>query len=413
MQFTLPLPCRPDLDKVHDHVRADDAGKWDVTPFRQEVALIRGRLALPAAYESDCPTSLALTPWATGQLCRRLGIPAPYFRRCPACLQDVQVNHWLRFAPNGAAGNGAAGVDEFALQGAGDTDEVGDAAPSGEQDDPPAAAARYEPWLLRGRKDRLRGVLSSRYARMDNAQLLDALRPLLHTKESRLEVKDFSLSEESLHLRLVDPQLARDVLKDDRLFVGFHVSNSEVGRHSVRVDALVWRLVCSNGLIRLVNGRSLFRQRHVAWDPDRFASALQGAVAEAAVEGAGLLERLAWATKEPVADVPAAIRSLSEQWRLSERTQELVTASLLSERSDQQETVYGLVNAFTSAAHHLSPEERYRVETLAGRLAETGVPQGRRLAALPVPGDEVTRNGFGAPSLSRNGRSRAGAFVGG
>ena len=113
----------------------------------------------------------------------------------------------------------------------------------------------------------------------------------------------------------------------------------------------------------------------------------------------------------PVPDVPAAIRSLSQDWRLSERTQELVTASLLSETPSQQETVYGLVNAFTSAAHHLDPEERYRVETLAGRLAETGVPQGRRTS--PLPDDGAPRNGTRAPWLSRNGRSHMPALTGG
>jgi len=391
MQFTLPLPRRPDLDSVHDHVRADDAGKWDVSPARKELTLRSGRLCLPTSYEDDCPTDLTLTPWATAQLCQRLGVPTPYFKRCPPELKDLQANHWLRFAPATDACDG--GCDETR--------------------EPDPTAAKDETWLLRGRKARLRGVLSSRYARLDNAQLLGALRPLLQTRESRLEVKDFSLSEESLHLRLIDPSISREVLKDDRLFVGFHVSNSEVGVRSVRVDALVWRLVCANGLIRLVNGKSLFHRRHVSFDPDGFSRSLQSAIAEAVTEGAGLLERLALAARAPVPDVPAAVRSLSEAWRLSERTQELVTASLLSEQPSQQETVYGLVNAFTAAAHHLDPEERYRIETLAARLAETGVPRPGSRDALTRAEDGLTRNGFGAPSLPRNGRPRAGAFVGG
>ncbi len=384
MQFSLSLPRRPDLDTAFDRVRLDDSGKWDVRPARKELSLRGGQVCLPPAYEDDCPAALSLTPWAMGQLCARLGIPTPYFKRCPPCLRDSQANHWLRYAP-------AQGGEE---------DE--DAGPFQEPDEPHLAAGWDDTWLLRGRKDRLRGILSSRYAALDNAQLLDALRPLLLDRQERLEVKDFALSEESLHLRLVDPQLAREVLKDDRLMVGFHVSNSEVGRHSVRVDALVWRLVCSNGLIRLVNGRSLFRQRHVALDQERFAQALRGAIAEAALEGAGLLERLAWATKEPVLDVPAAIERLGAQWRLSERTRELVTASLLSEAPSQQETVYGLVNAFTSAAHHLSPEERYRVETLAGRLAETGLPRPRQVTSL----EEVTAFPNGRQSTVRNGSTR-------
>lgn len=384
MQFSLPLPRRPDLDTAFDRVRLDDTGKWDVRPARKELSLHGGQVCLPPAYEDDCPAALSLTPWATGQLCTRLGIPTPYFKRCPPCLKDSQANHWLRYAPTQAS------------------EEDEDAGPFEEPDEPHLAAGWDDTWLLRGRKDRLRGILSSRYAALDNAQLLDALRPLLLDRQERLEVKDFALSEESLHLRLVDPQLAREVLKDDRLMVGFHVSNSEVGRHSVRVDALVWRLVCSNGLIRLVNGKSLFRQRHVALDQDHFAEALRGAIAEAALEGAGLLERLAWATKEPVADVPAVIEWLGAQWRLSERTRELVKASLLSEHPSQQENLYGLLQAFTSAAHHLSPEERYRVETLAGRLAETGLLRPR--TTLSMEGNATPLDG--RQGMTHNGRTR-------
>ena len=395
MQFTLSLPHRPDLDAVRDHIQKDDAGKWDVSPARKELSLRGGRLCLPPSYEDDCPTDLTLTPWATSQLCQRLGIPTPYFRKCPTALRDLQANHWLRFAP---------ATDECDCGGEREQD------PTAARDETPA---RDETWLLRGRKDRLRGVLSSRYSPLDNATLLDALHPLLDARESRLEVKDFSLSEESLHLRLVDPSISREVLKDDRLFVGFHVSNSEVGVRSVRVDALVWRLVCANGLIRLVNGKSLFHRRHVSFDPDGFSRSLQTAITEAVTEGAGLLERLALAALAPVPDVPAAIRSLSESWRLSERTQELVTASLLSERSDQQETVYGLVNAFTSAAHHLDSEERYRIETLAARLAETGVPRPRSHAAPPLPGGGAPRYGSDLTGAVRNGRSRTGALKGG
>ena len=62
---------------------------------------------------------------------------------------------------------------------------------------------------------------------MDNADLLGTLVPLL---EDRFEVRGIALTSESLHLRLVDPRYAREVLLDDRLLAGVHVANSEVGR---------------------------------------------------------------------------------------------------------------------------------------------------------------------------------------
>jgi len=62
---------------------------------------------------------------------------------------------------------------------------------------------------------------------LDNADLLGTLVPLL---EDRFEVRGIALTSESLHLRLVDPRYAREVLLDDRLLAGVHVANSEVGR---------------------------------------------------------------------------------------------------------------------------------------------------------------------------------------
>ena len=79
--------------------------------------------------------------------------------------------------------------------------------------------------------------------------------------QSQYEVQWLAITEESWHLRLVDPKLSRDVLPGDRVIAGLHIGNSEVGKRSVTVDALVYRLVCEDGLVRLIKGRSLIHQR--------------------------------------------------------------------------------------------------------------------------------------------------------
>src|SRR5262249_8787947 len=154
------------------------------------------------------------------------------------------------------------------------------------------------------RNETLRGALSKRYAPLDNATLLSCLSPLL---ERRYSVGWFAMSDTSLHLRLIDTQLARDVLPHDRLFVGIHIANSEFGKRAVPVDALVFRLVCSNGLIRLVKGKSLLHQRHLFLSRPRFEEALQQAIGEALTTAAGFLEQLAWATRAPIKDVEATL----------------------------------------------------------------------------------------------------------
>jgi len=341
-QFALDLPVRQGLDEVRGRVLADDEGKWDVILPRQSLLMDRGTLLLPSEYEGDYPPAMTLSPWATAQACTRLGIPTAYFRRCPLPLQDAQFNHWAW------KGNG---IHE-------------DGTWDDEPEAPPTQGEAPERWLLRAKEGQVRGILSQRYVRLDNHQLLDCLHPLLR---SRYEVKSLALTEESLHLRLVDPALARDVLPNDRLVVGLHVANSEVGRRAVSVDALVYRLVCANGLIKLVRGRSLLRHRHVSWDEPRFASSLERALGEALTAGAGLIEQLSWAARTPVADVDGTLTALVHQGSLTQELRERVRRALLGTPPSQQETAYGLVNALTFVAQGLCPDDRYDLEVLAGR----------------------------------------------
>ena len=226
------------LDQAREWVRADDDGKWDTTVPRQGLQLCDGRLTWPHQKEEQ---PLSLTTWASGQLCARLGIPAPYFRKCPLDLQDAQANHWLQHGPQ----------------------------------------KHGEKWLLRAKDESLRAVLSERYSPLDNATLLDELQMLL---PDSYRVDWFGLQDESLHLRVVDPARTRELLPDDALTVGIHLVNSEVGMRSVTVDALVYRLVCTNGLIRLVKGKSLLRQRHLHVSQHRFVGALGEAIDQAMKE---------------------------------------------------------------------------------------------------------------------------------
>lgn len=350
-QPTLDLPTRHGLTELKHQIAQDDAGKWDLLVPKDSLILSRGQLVLPEEHLDEHPECLALSPWATAQACQRLGIPAPYFLRCSNPLKDAQFNHW-------------------AWQSGEDPDK--------EQD---GKAGAPRPWLLRCKEQTVRAVLSDRYRPLDNADLVGTLVPIL---EDRFEVRSIALTPESFHLRLVDPRLAREVLPDDRLMVGVHVANSETGRRSVTVDALVWRLVCLNGMVRLVRGKSLLRQRHVSWDRPRFADALNRAVCEAVTAGAGLIDRLQAATREPVVDIEGVIRSIAQQALLTQAVQDRVKQALLATPPPQQERVYGLVQALTYTAQSLAPDDRYDLEVTAGRLLDEGLP-------APMKADAIIR----------------------
>ena len=333
---------------VTERVTDDARGKWDQTLCPEELELHEGRLRIVSRPFLLSEAELVMTPWATSQFCQRLSIPAGYFRRCPKALQDAQANHWLR------------------AQGETKDSECGkDWERNGEQKD----RDKQSRWMLRAKGHTLRGIVSERYAPFDHTELLQAVSPVL---EERFQVNWFSLTEDSLHLRLVDPRLSREALPGDRLLAGIHLGNSEVGKRAVTVDALVYRLVCQNGLVRLVKGKSLIHQRHIALSHARFRAALGEAVSDALVQATGFMERLIWASQTLVPDLETLLPAIGHKWALTQKTQEAIRAGLLATPRGQQETLYGLVNAITSAAQALDADDRYSLEALAGTLLDKG-----------------------------------------
>jgi hypothetical protein len=350
------------LEQAGDAVQADDTDKWDITVRRNELLLKDGHLAFPAAGRGE-ETRMALSPWATGQLCMRLGIPVAYFRKCPTILQDQQTNYWLRHQEKNGQNEDGYRHNGYERNGHGHHSDAHRSRSSGARSNDPQ-------WFLRAKHNTIRAVLTEHYSPLDNALLMESLMPMLG---NRYAVDWCALSPESLHLRLIDPRRTREILPNDALTVGVHIANSEVGFRSVTVDALVYRLVCSNGMVRLVKGKSLLRQRHIHLDRSRFRAALEEAVSDAFLTADGFIDELRRKTQQLVPDVEETIERLGERWKLSELVQEGIKSALARDVPQHQESLYGLVNAFTATAQQLSDEARYDLEVLAGRLAEHGV----------------------------------------
>lgn len=361
----LPAPLSR-FEEAFAAVEADDLPKWDSRAPRKDLVMKDGALVTcsPSSSSDEEGERLHPTRWAQGQLCARLGIPAAYFAACPAILQDVQANYWLRNGPSGTARR-ASQTDE--------EEDIQSGSPLPAPQVPKETNQRdNERWLLRASGDTLRAVLSSTYSPLDNRLLFETLAPLIHP---RLRVDWFALSDETLHLRLVDPTKTREVLPGDGLSVGVHISNSEVGTRSLCVDAIVYRLVCSNGLIALVRGQSLLRRRHVHMAPLRFQAAIAEAVESAFTTAESFLERLKDSTRQSVPDPENAIEKIGERWGLSEPVREAAKVALWREEASVRGSAFGLVNAFTGVAQLLADEKRYDLEVLAGHLAENGVPE--------------------------------------
>jgi hypothetical protein len=157
--------------------------------------------------EGGGPVRYGVTPLARRQLAEKLKIPYAYFERMredqPALL-DRNVNTWLQ--------------------------------------------SEEERRMLRTLDGQVRAVLSDRYRRLDNFDLAESVLPILQQlPEVRFE--SVELTETRMYLKCITPRLKYEMAPGDVVQAGVVISNSEVGHGTLSVQPLLFRLVCSNGLI--------------------------------------------------------------------------------------------------------------------------------------------------------------------
>lgn len=93
-----------------------------------------------------------------------------------------------------------------------------------------------------------RAFLSDRYRRIDNYEIAEAVLPIIaDMPDARIE--SCEVTDSRMYLKVVNPRLTADVVPGDTVQAGILVTNSEVGLGSVAVQPLLYRLVCTNGMV--------------------------------------------------------------------------------------------------------------------------------------------------------------------
>ena len=94
----------------------------------------------------------------------------------------------------------------------------------------------------------IRAFLSDRYRRLDHLELCSAVLPVIQEMKGA-EITSCDVTDAHLYLKVINRKLKEEVAVGDVVQAGFVISNSEIGLGSLRVEPLVFRLVCKNGLI--------------------------------------------------------------------------------------------------------------------------------------------------------------------
>ena len=103
--------------------------------------------------------------------------------------------------------------------------------------------------MLRTLGGTMRAFLSERYRMIDNDRVADTVLPLIWEMGADARVESCEITERRMYLKVVNKRLTADVVPGDTVQSGILITNSEVGLGSVNIQPLIYRLVCSNGMV--------------------------------------------------------------------------------------------------------------------------------------------------------------------
>lgn len=289
---------------------------------------------------------MTLRPIAHQQLGAALGIPKPYYDRMLAEQPDLlaaNVNRWLEKQP-----------------------------------------ARK---LIRTIDNQVRAVLSDSYRPLDNLDLAEAVLPRLLQLEAN--VVSGEVTENRFYLKAVTPRIQGAVKLNDNVQAGVVISNSEVGQGSLRVEAMDYRLVCLNGMIRevavrkahlgrgargqdaLEDAREYFREETQRADDRVFFLKVQDATASMFDEQRFLrrIEQYKGAAERKIdADPVQVVEVTAKRFGFNDGERSSILQHLIK---GGEMTAWGLANAVTRAAQDSESYDRAtELESLGGSVIE-------------------------------------------
>ena len=282
------------------------------------------------------------------QIADRLGVPFKYYDRMrleyPALL-DQNINGWLQKQP--------------------------------------------EKRMLRTLDGRLRAFLSDRYRRLDNLELVDHVLPVIAQMKG-CSIESCDITETHLYMKVINKTMKAELTPGDVVQSGFVISNSEIGLGALKVEPLVYRLVCRNGMIskdlahkKYHAGRQvedtdaayeLYSDETLAADDKAYFLKVQDIVSAAVDEARFSLtvDKMRASMNVPTGDNPVkTVEVLGDKYILNKTERATILRHFIM---SNDYTAFGLVNAVTRCSQDIPDYNRAtELERLGGTLLDESV----------------------------------------
>lgn len=216
--------------------------------------------------------------------------------------------------------------------------------------------------LLRTMDGKARAFLSNRYRRIDNLDIARVVLPIIGEMEGA-RFESCEITDDRMYLKVVNPRLQAEVVPGDVVQAGIMISNSETGLGAVNIQPLIYRLVCSNGMVvneagtrRAHIGRvnttdvnfALYSQQTLDAEDRAFVLKIQDTVRAAVDEArfSTVLERMRESKQAQLntQDLPGLVKLAGSSFGILEEEGKGVLQHLIE---DGDFTLYGLANAVT------------------------------------------------------------------
>lgn len=218
-----------------------------------------------------------------------------------------------------------------------------------------------------------RAFLSDRYRRIDNYEIAEAVLPIIaDIPEARVE--SCEITDERMYIKVVNPRLETEVAPGDLVQSGILITNSEVGMGSMAIQPLVYRLVCTNGMVvndaatrRYHIGRgneagedySLYSSDTLAADDRalmlKVRDTVKAVVDQTRFEKVVQMMRAAREAKITTNDIPQMVELASSDYGFTKKESSGILDHLIR---DGEFSLYGLANAVTRTAQDAESYDR-------------------------------------------------------
>ena len=349
------------IEKLYDELDRQREARTDLIANTKNLMVnsTRGTSLISVATDNDV-LSYAVSEVAHRQIAERLNIPYKYYERMrldyPELL-DQNINGWLARTP--------------------------------------------EKRMLRTLDGKLRAFLSDRYRRLDNLELVDHILPVLAEMKG-CDIVSCDVTETHLYLKIINKALKTEVVPGDVVQAGFVIINSEIGLGALKVEPLVYRLICKNGMIskdyshkkyhtgRQVddtdNAYELYSDATLEADDKAYFLKVQDIVRAAVDETkfALTVDKLRASMEIPTANNPVeTVEILGDRYLLNKNERGSILRNFIMGNDLSH---YGLVNAVTRASQDIEDYNRAtELERIGGILLEDGINAASKRNIILLP----------------------------